>query len=223
MRRKCCCRWSSFLFSLSIFSQVTENIISKQTFIGEYLSHTHTHTHTHVNTHSRGHTIIIPDIFPPCFLSPSEARTMPRTFNNSGSKFMTSVTQRPSAHLTLRDTSSQGETPVCPSGEGWEYYFQDGKKKNEILHFVCLGEVSTHATHIYRVQKPEIKIIREPRMNRFPSSWMMERAGGKRMCRLADDKSRLRGDGTYRWTRKPPAWKGSTTIEVTDSLKFVFL
>uniref|UniRef100_A0A3Q3JPX1 Tumor necrosis factor ligand superfamily member 10 n=1 Tax=Monopterus albus TaxID=43700 RepID=A0A3Q3JPX1_MONAL len=53
-------------------SKVTENIISKQTFI--------------------------------------EARTMPRSFNNSGSKFMTSVAQRPSAHLTLRDTNSQGET-----------------------------------------------------------------------------------------------------------------
>ncbi|XP_061769482.1 TNF superfamily member 10, like isoform X1 [Nerophis ophidion] len=50
-------------------SKVTENIISKQTFM--------------------------------------VARTMPRTFNNSGSKFMSSVIQRPSAHLTLRDTSSQ--------------------------------------------------------------------------------------------------------------------
>ncbi|PWA19855.1 hypothetical protein CCH79_00015871, partial [Gambusia affinis] len=50
---------------------VTENIISKQTFI--------------------------------------EARTMPRSFNNS--KFMSSVAQRPSAHLTLRDTSSQGFSP----------------------------------------------------------------------------------------------------------------
>ncbi|KAM9836752.1 TNF superfamily member 10, like isoform 2-T2 [Aulostomus maculatus] len=54
-------------------SKVTENIISKQTFM--------------------------------------EARTMPRPFNNSGSKFMTSVAQRPSAHLTLRDTSSQGFPP----------------------------------------------------------------------------------------------------------------
>ncbi|XP_061524948.1 tumor necrosis factor ligand superfamily member 10-like isoform X2 [Phycodurus eques] len=49
---------------------VTENIISKQTFM--------------------------------------VARTMPRPFNNSGSKFLSSVVQRPSAHLTLRDTSSQG-------------------------------------------------------------------------------------------------------------------
>uniref|UniRef100_A0A3P9P095 Tumor necrosis factor ligand superfamily member 10 n=1 Tax=Poecilia reticulata TaxID=8081 RepID=A0A3P9P095_POERE len=32
----------------------------------------------------------------------TEARTMPRSFNNS--KFMSSVAQRPSAHLTLRDT-----------------------------------------------------------------------------------------------------------------------
>uniref|UniRef100_M4AKS1 Tumor necrosis factor ligand superfamily member 10 n=1 Tax=Xiphophorus maculatus TaxID=8083 RepID=M4AKS1_XIPMA len=32
----------------------------------------------------------------------SKARTMPRSFNNS--KFMSSVAQRPSAHLTLRDT-----------------------------------------------------------------------------------------------------------------------
>lgn len=38
-----------------------------------------------------------------------EARTMPRSFNNS--KFMSSVVQRPSAHLTLRDTSSQGFPP----------------------------------------------------------------------------------------------------------------
>ncbi|XP_036843163.1 tumor necrosis factor ligand superfamily member 10 [Oncorhynchus mykiss] len=37
-----------------------------------------------------------------------EARTLPRTFNTSGSKFATSVTQRPSAHLTLRDSSAQG-------------------------------------------------------------------------------------------------------------------
>ncbi|XP_036002891.1 tumor necrosis factor ligand superfamily member 10-like [Fundulus heteroclitus] len=50
----------------SIFFQVTENIISKQTFI--------------------------------------EARTMPRSFNNS--KFMSSVAQRPSAHLTLRDSQT---------------------------------------------------------------------------------------------------------------------
>ncbi|XP_028993834.1 TNF superfamily member 10, like [Betta splendens] len=54
-------------------SKVTENIISKQTFI--------------------------------------EARTMPRSFNNSGSKFITSVVQRPSAHLTLRDSGSQGFPP----------------------------------------------------------------------------------------------------------------
>ncbi|XP_077356332.1 TNF superfamily member 10, like [Festucalex cinctus] len=51
-------------------SKVTENLISKQTFM--------------------------------------VARTMPRSFNNSGSKFLSSVVQRPSAHLTLRDTSSQG-------------------------------------------------------------------------------------------------------------------
>lgn len=38
---------------------------------------------------------------------------MPRTFNTTGSK-LTSVTQRPSAHLTLRDTNSQGETTVSP-------------------------------------------------------------------------------------------------------------
>ncbi|KAM6949432.1 TNF superfamily member 10, like [Aplochiton taeniatus] len=37
-----------------------------------------------------------------------EARTLPRTFNGSGSKFATSVAQRPSAHLTLRDSSSTG-------------------------------------------------------------------------------------------------------------------
>lgn len=33
---------------------------------------------------------------------------MPRIFNTSGSK-LSPVTQRPSAHLTLRDTNSQGE------------------------------------------------------------------------------------------------------------------
>ncbi|RVE60353.1 hypothetical protein OJAV_G00180030 [Oryzias javanicus] len=48
-------------------SKVTENIISKQTFI--------------------------------------EARKMPLSFNNSN--FMSHVVQRPSAHLTLRDTTSQ--------------------------------------------------------------------------------------------------------------------
>ncbi|XP_049617741.1 TNF superfamily member 10, like [Syngnathus scovelli] len=51
-------------------SKVTENIISKQTFM--------------------------------------VARTMPRSFNNSGSKFLSSVVQRPSAHLTLQDNKSQG-------------------------------------------------------------------------------------------------------------------
>ncbi|XP_051922031.1 tumor necrosis factor ligand superfamily member 10-like [Hippocampus zosterae] len=51
-------------------SKVTENIISKQTFM--------------------------------------VARTMPRSFNNSGSKFLSTVVQRPSAHLTLRDTNLQG-------------------------------------------------------------------------------------------------------------------
>ncbi|TNM93683.1 hypothetical protein fugu_001859 [Takifugu bimaculatus] len=56
-------------------SKVTENIISKQTFI--------------------------------------EARNMPRIFNTSGSK-LSPVTQRPSAHLTLRDTNSQG-FPSYPS------------------------------------------------------------------------------------------------------------
>ncbi|XP_057711622.1 tumor necrosis factor ligand superfamily member 10-like isoform X2 [Corythoichthys intestinalis] len=54
-------------------SKVTENIISKQTFM--------------------------------------VARTMPRSFNNTGSKFLSSVAQRPSAHLTLRDTSSQAGYP----------------------------------------------------------------------------------------------------------------
>ncbi|XP_053199142.1 TNF superfamily member 10, like [Scomber japonicus] len=63
-----------FVYLNMSISQVTENIISKQTFM--------------------------------------EARTMPRNFNNSGSKFMTSVVQRPSAHLTLRDTSSQGFPPI---------------------------------------------------------------------------------------------------------------
>uniref|UniRef100_A0A8C8LS34 Tumor necrosis factor ligand superfamily member 10 n=1 Tax=Oncorhynchus tshawytscha TaxID=74940 RepID=A0A8C8LS34_ONCTS len=45
-----------------------------------------------------------------------EARTLPHTFNTSGSKFATSVPQRPSAHLTLRDSSTQGErSPVYPT------------------------------------------------------------------------------------------------------------
>lgn len=35
---------------------------------------------------------------------------MPRIFNTSGSR-LSQVTQRPSAHLTLRDTNSQGEAP----------------------------------------------------------------------------------------------------------------
>ncbi|XP_018588801.2 TNF superfamily member 10, like [Scleropages formosus] len=39
-----------------------------------------------------------------------EARTMPRTFNTTGSKFIASAAQRPSAHLTLRD-SQQGSSP----------------------------------------------------------------------------------------------------------------
>ncbi|KAL7880465.1 hypothetical protein SRHO_G00027190 [Serrasalmus rhombeus] len=39
-----------------------------------------------------------------------EARTMPRTYNTTGSKF---VTQRPSAHLTL--SSLQGITPLYPN------------------------------------------------------------------------------------------------------------
>uniref|UniRef100_A0A4W5MLX8 Tumor necrosis factor ligand superfamily member 10 n=1 Tax=Hucho hucho TaxID=62062 RepID=A0A4W5MLX8_9TELE len=45
-----------------------------------------------------------------------EARTLPHTFNTSGSKFATSVPQRPSAHLTLRDSSTQGErSPMYPT------------------------------------------------------------------------------------------------------------
>ncbi|XP_029522274.1 tumor necrosis factor ligand superfamily member 10-like [Oncorhynchus nerka] len=43
-----------------------------------------------------------------------EARTLPHTFNTSGSKFATSVPQRPSAHLTLRDSSTQG-SPMYPT------------------------------------------------------------------------------------------------------------
>ncbi|XP_041738539.1 tumor necrosis factor ligand superfamily member 10 [Coregonus clupeaformis] len=43
-----------------------------------------------------------------------EARTLPRTFNTSGSKFATSLPQRPSAHLTLRDSSTQG-SPSYPT------------------------------------------------------------------------------------------------------------
>ncbi|KAJ8007856.1 hypothetical protein DPEC_G00098530 [Dallia pectoralis] len=46
-----------------------------------------------------------------------EARTQPRTFNTSGSRFATSVTQRPSAHLTLRDSGAQGSSPV-PNAQG---------------------------------------------------------------------------------------------------------
>uniref|UniRef100_A0A3B4UMI5 Tumor necrosis factor ligand superfamily member 10 n=2 Tax=Seriola TaxID=8160 RepID=A0A3B4UMI5_SERDU len=89
-------------------SKVTENIISKQTFIGERLSLSHTHTLTHTLTPHPSKLSLLTFLR---FLSPSEARTMPRPFNNSGSKFMTSVAQRPSAHLTLRDTSSQGFAP----------------------------------------------------------------------------------------------------------------
>ncbi|XP_036404822.1 TNF superfamily member 10, like [Megalops cyprinoides] len=40
-----------------------------------------------------------------------EARSLPRTFNTSGSKVGTVVMQRPSAHLTLRDTSLQSQIP----------------------------------------------------------------------------------------------------------------
>ncbi|CAF94487.1 unnamed protein product, partial [Tetraodon nigroviridis] len=43
----------------------------------------------------------------------SKARTMPRLFNTSGSR-LGQVTQRPSAHLTLRDTNSLG-FPSLPS------------------------------------------------------------------------------------------------------------
>ncbi|XP_023653420.1 tumor necrosis factor ligand superfamily member 10-like [Paramormyrops kingsleyae] len=40
-----------------------------------------------------------------------EARNLPRTsFNMTGSKFVTIATQRPSAHLTLRDSSLQGSS-----------------------------------------------------------------------------------------------------------------
>ncbi|KPP62891.1 tumor necrosis factor ligand superfamily member 10-like [Scleropages formosus] len=44
------------------------------------------------------------------YISKVEARTMPRTFNTTGSKFIASAAQRPSAHLTLRD-SQQGSSP----------------------------------------------------------------------------------------------------------------
>lgn len=94
---------------VSLF-QVTENIISKQTFIGE------SHTHTHTQTLTSQHKDVVPDFlfpFPPPL---SEARTMPRNFNNTGTKFMTSVAQRPSAHLTLRDTGSQGEAAIIALG-----------------------------------------------------------------------------------------------------------
>ncbi|XP_035264623.1 tumor necrosis factor ligand superfamily member 10-like [Anguilla anguilla] len=40
-----------------------------------------------------------------------EARSLPRTFNTSGSKVITTVTQRPSAHLTLLESSLQAPQP----------------------------------------------------------------------------------------------------------------
>ncbi|KAI1898232.1 hypothetical protein AGOR_G00070220 [Albula goreensis] len=40
-----------------------------------------------------------------------DARSLPRTFNTSGSKVVTTVTQRPSAHLTLQDNSLQAPQP----------------------------------------------------------------------------------------------------------------
>ncbi|KAJ8351334.1 hypothetical protein SKAU_G00228100 [Synaphobranchus kaupii] len=40
-----------------------------------------------------------------------EARSLPRTFNASGSKVVTTVTQRPSAHLTLLESSLQAPQP----------------------------------------------------------------------------------------------------------------
>ncbi|KAJ8394441.1 hypothetical protein AAFF_G00046520 [Aldrovandia affinis] len=40
-----------------------------------------------------------------------EARSLPRTFNTSGSKVVTAVTQRPSAHLTLQESSLQAPQP----------------------------------------------------------------------------------------------------------------
>ncbi|TRY66647.1 hypothetical protein DNTS_007986 [Danionella cerebrum] len=45
----------------------------------------------------------------------SEARAMPHSYNTSGSKFMTTVTQRPSAHLTL--SSLPGGTDSTPQAD----------------------------------------------------------------------------------------------------------
>ena len=135
------------LLSLIIVSFLSFDFLSGdgehhlQTNLHRWVSHTHTHTHTHVNTHTHVDTSLSSSsssslsfltLFPH-FLSPPEARTMPRTFNNSGSKFMTSVTQRPSAHLTLRDTSSQGET-LCVSQWGWMEVLLPGRegKKNSV-------------------------------------------------------------------------------------------
>ncbi|MBN3322365.1 TNF10 factor, partial [Atractosteus spatula] len=44
-------------------------------------------------------------------LALQEARNLPRSFNTSGSKVITTATQRPSAHLTLRDSGPQTSGP----------------------------------------------------------------------------------------------------------------
>ncbi|KAM8898515.1 TNF superfamily member 10, like [Spinachia spinachia] len=99
--------------------QVTENIISKQTFI--------------------------------------EARTMTHSFNNSGSKFTTSPAQRPSAHLTLRDTGSQGfpRDPIPAAG----------------LHQSCRHVVRTWANQSFGAHMHNMSLtngrLRVPRDGRY--------------------------------------------------------
>uniref|UniRef100_A0A673KPA4 Tumor necrosis factor ligand superfamily member 10 n=1 Tax=Sinocyclocheilus rhinocerous TaxID=307959 RepID=A0A673KPA4_9TELE len=46
----------------------------------------------------------------------SQARGMPHSYNTSGSKFMTTVTQRPSAHLTLSSLPGDSSSPFFSVG-----------------------------------------------------------------------------------------------------------
>lgn len=84
---------------------------------------------------------------------------MPRTFNTSGSK-LTSVTQRPSAHLTLRDTNTQGEATASPrlyQKESVMFLIQVGFKESAVSVFLVdqideLGGAEEFHDHVCPLQ-----------------------------------------------------------------------
>lgn len=175
-----------------------------QTNLHRWVSHTHvntlTWTHHHHSWHFSPPASSLPQRPEPCLaLSTTQGRSSwPRWPRD----------RRPT---WPSETPALKVRPLCvPVGEAGSITSRTGRKQQKFYISCVWGSFKTHATHIYRVLKPQIKIIREPRMNRLPSRVFLNDGASGREPNVPIRGRQItfkRGGGTYRWTRKPTAWR----------------